>query len=269
MLEYQIIIYFLLIGSFVGIVAGMFGIGGGAMLVPLLTSIFISLKMPQAIHLALGTSMCTIIITSFSSFKAQHKKGCVDWKMFKLIVPGILIGTFLGTFLASNIKSLYLGIFFAIFMFFVSLQLFFSKQPKSENNIFAQKFQILAGFIIGGISSLVSIGGGTLSVPYLSWQGIDIKKAIGTSSAIGFPLAIAGSIGYIYNGYLDSSLHVSYALGYVYLPAVLFVAFASYLTAPLGVKLMHKLPSQNIKKIFSVLPFALSVKMLYELYKIA
>lgn len=268
-MDVLIVVYFLLIGSFVGVAAGMFGIGGGAILVPLLTSIFISLQMPQAIHLALGTSMSTIIITSFSSLRAQDKKGCVEWGVFKLIVPGVLVGTFLGTFLASNIKSLYLGIFFAIFMLFVSLQLFFSKQPKTSTNLLASKFQILAGFIIGGISSLVSIGGGTLSVPYLSWQGIDIKKAIGTSSAIGFPLAIAGSFGYVYNGLLDESLSVDYAVGYVYLPAVFFVALASYLTAPLGVKLMHKLPSKNIKKIFSFIPFALSLKMLYELYKVA
>lgn len=265
MLDIQTILILLALGSFVGVAAGMFGIGGGGMLVPILTSIFIAIQMPQEIvvHVALGTSMCTIIITTFSSFRSQHKKGYVRWDMFVQIAPGVLIGTFLGTFIASKLNSLPLAIIFAVFMFFLSLQMFFSKPTKEIEKLFSSTIQFLVGCFIGGISSLMSIGGGGLTVPYLSSQGIDIKKAIGTSSSIGFPLAISGTIGYIINGWNLTSFDELY-LGYIYLPAVFCVAFTSYFSAPLGVKLVHKIPSQKVKKLFAILPFFLSIKMVYE-----
>lgn len=266
MLDLQTILILLSIGCFVGFIAGMFGLGGGGMLVPILTSIFISMQMPinSVVHIALGTSMCTIIITTYSSFRSQHKKGAVRWDLFRLIAPGVLIGTFLGTFLASKLDSLPLAIIFSIFMFLLSIQMFFSKPTASTTKLFSSKIQFLTGCFIGGVSSLMSIGGGGLTVPYLSWQNIDIKKAIGTSSSIGFPLAISGTLGYIINGWNETSLE-SFYLGYVYLPAVFCVAITSYFFAPLGVKMVHKIPSQNAKKLFAILPFFLSIKMIYDL----
>lgn len=254
------------IGAFVGFAAGMFGIGGGGILVPLLTHIFLSRDLNQEIvvHLALGTSMCIIIMTTYSSFMAQHKKGFVQWQIFKLIAPGVLIGTFLGTFIAARISSVYLAIIFSIFMFYSSMKMFFSSPAASAKENLQAKYQFLAGCGIGSLSSLVSIGGGILSVPFLTWQGIDVKKAIATSSAIGFVLAVSGTMGYVINGWGVTNFE-NFTFGFIDLKAAFFVAIASYFAAPLGVKMMHKLPSEKLKKLFAILPFVLSIKMLYNL----
>lgn len=181
------------------------------------------------------------------------------------MVPGILIGTFLATFIASKLDSFYLSIIFGIFMFYSFIQMFIGKKPQeSENKIFSKKTQVLSGGIIGALSSLVSIGGGILSVPYLTMQNIDIRRAIATSSAIGLPIAAAGTLGYIANG-LDSTSFDTYSIGYVNLAAFICVSVASFLTAPLGVAMVHKINIDLMKKLFSILPLLLSIKMIYSL----
>jgi len=266
MLDLQTIIIFLALGSFVGVMAGLFGIGGGGVIVPILTIFLLSngFNGDDVVKIALGTSMAVISITSISSFRAQHKKKAVRWDIFKMIAPGVIVGTFSFTFLASNIDSFYLSVFFSIFMLYSALKMYFGKKPQSESDIFGKTGQFFAGLGIGGISALVSIGGGMLSVPYLVKQGISMKKAIGTSSAIGFPLAISGTIGYIINGFEYTSFD-DMMLGYVYMPAFICIAIASYATAPIGVNLSHKLPVVSLKKIFAILIFLLSIKMMIEL----
>lgn len=268
MLDIQTIIYFLALGSFVGVIAGLFGIGGGGMIVPILTIIFLNnsvIDEKNVVHLALGTSMAIIIVTSISSIKAQQKKKAIVWDIVKMMVPGIIVGTFLATFIASKLDSFYLSIIFASFMFYSSILMFMGKKPKSENKIFTPKTHIISGGVIGALSSLVSIGGGIMSVPYLLLQNIDIKKAIATSSAIGLPIAISGTVGYMINGWEYSSLD-NYTLGFIYLPALVCIAFASYLTAPIGVMLVHKINVDLMKKIFSLLTLALSIKMLVSVF---
>ncbi len=263
MFDLTTIFYLIMLGSFVGIVSGLFGIGGGGIIVPVLTSILLMNDFPidNVVHIALGTSMATIIVTSFSSFRSHHKKGAVRWDIVKLMIPGIILGTFLATFVASNLNSFVLSICFSVFMAYSALVMFFNKKPKSEKKVFSAPKQVLAGSVIGSLSSLVSIGGGILTVPYLIWQSIDIKKAIGTSSAVGFPIAIAGTIGYIINGWEYTS-YDNLMIGFVNLPSLLFIATFSYLTAPIGVSLAHKLPLDILKKLFSLLPLALSIKLL-------
>ena len=212
-------------------------------------------------HLALGTSMASIIATSFSSLRAHHLQGGVIWKVFKGMSLGILVGTFLATFLASHIDSIYLAIFFSMFMAYVSIQMFLNKKPKPSRELAGPTGLFIAGSGIGAISALVSIGGGSLTVPYLTWQNVDIKKAIGTSAAIGFPISIAGTLGYVINGWGSSSIE-SYTFGFVYLPAVILISITSFVAAPYGAKLAHKLPVSVLKKVFSILLIVLSVKML-------
>lgn len=266
MLDMETVIYFLLLGSFVGVISGLFGIGGGGIIVPILTAIFLShgLDERSVVHTALGTSMAIIIITSLSSIKAQQKKKAIVWNIVKLMAPGILIGTFLVTFIASKLDSFYLSIIFAVFMLFTSIHMFIGKKPKAESKVFSNKVHFFSGGIIGGLSSLVSIGGGILSVPYLLMQNIDIKKAIATSSAIGFPIAISGTIGYIVNGWSNTSWD-TLTIGYVNIIAFSCVAIASFSTAPIGVMLVHKINVDIMKKLFSVLPFILSIRMIYSL----
>lgn len=266
MLDLQTIIYFLALGSFVGVISGLFGIGGGGIIVPVLTTIFLAhgISEQNVVHMALGTSMAIIIITSISSIKAQQKKKAIVWNVVKMMSPGIIIGTFLATFIASKLDSFYLSIIFSVFMFYSAIQMFIGKKPKPDSKVFSSKTHILSGGIIGALSSLVSIGGGILSVPYLLVQNIDIKKAIATSSAIGFPIALCGTLGYIINGWANTSMD-SYTLGFVNLPAFACVAVASFLTAPIGVMLVHKIDVNLMKKLFSLIPLVLSIKMIFSL----
>lgn len=267
MFDPEIIIYFLLLGGFVGFISGLFGIGGGGIIVPVLTTILLSVGYDKEIivHTAIGTSMAIMAAASYSSLMAQHKKQSVDWDMFKKMVPAIMIGTFVSSFVATYLSSLVLAIIFSFFMFASSVHMFFGKQPKSQNKIFSNPIQYIWGVIFGALSALISIAGGMFIVPYLVYQGFNIKKAIGTSSSIGFPLAVSGALGYMINGWAVGDFENSYSLGYLYLPAIVFVSLASFFSAPLGVKFGHKLSTTTLKKVFSLIPFILSIKLMYEI----
>jgi len=252
---------FLLLGSFVGFMAGLLGIGGGGIIVPILTSLFLAQNFPidVVVHLALGTSMASIILTSFSSLRSHHSMNNVIWSIVRQMTPGILIGTFFATFLIPYLSSIYLASIFSAFMLLISAQLFFDKKPKPSRQLKGRGHLTFAGTGIGSMSALISIGGGSMTVPYLIWHNINIKKAIGTSAAIGLPLSIAGTFGYIINGWDNTQ---DYSLGFVYLPAVLLISLTSFIIAPYGAKCAHKLPVPLLKKIFSVLLILLSIKML-------
>ena len=258
----ELIIY-LLIGAIAGFAAGLFGVGGGLIIVPILYIVFTQLNYdPSALmHMAVGTSLATIIVTSISSVTAHHKKGAVMWDVVKVMAGGVIIGTFAATFLAAYLKSAQLALFFAIFMAYVSIQMAIDKKPKPSRELSSSPSLFSVGSLIGIVSALVSIGGGSLTVPYLIWQNVDLKKAIATSAAIGFPLSIAGTVGYIVNGMMHSS-NTEMMLGFVYLPGVVLISIMSYFTAPFGAKMAHRLPVGKLKKIFALLLMALSLKML-------
>lgn len=261
---FEWIVAFLVLGVVVGFMAGLLGIGGGGIMVPTLTTIFLAQGIPveQVVHMALGTAMASIVVTSFASMKAHHQKGAVMWDVVKVMAGGVIIGTFAATFLATYLKSAQLAIFFAIFMAYVSIQMAIDKKPKPSRELSSPKALFGAGTFIGIISALVSIGGGSLSVPYLVWQNVDLKKAIATSAAIGFPLSIAGTLGYMLNGMLHTSGSTQMMLGFVYVPAVVLISIMSYFTAPFGAKMAHSLPVGKLKKIFALLLMILSLKML-------
>ncbi len=263
-LDAQSIAYFLLLGSFVGFMAGLFGIGGGGIMVPVLTAIFLHLgiSVDNVVHLALGTSMASIIVTSISSLRAHHRQSGVIWKIVKVMSVGVIVGTYLATYIAVNATSLYLALFFSLFMAFIAIQMFINKKPEPTRKLAGASGLIPAGMGIGAISALVSIGGGTLTVPYLVWQNINIKKAIGTSAAVGLPISIAGTAGYVINGW--SAISTDYTLGYVYVPAVLLISATSFFTAPYGARLAHSLPVATLKKVFALLLILLSMKMVFS-----
>lgn len=225
MIELEWVMAFLLLGTFVGFMAGLLGIGGGGIMVPMLTTMFLMQGVPidKVVHLALGSSMAAIIVTSISSLRAHHKRAGVIWPVVKNMSPGIIIGTFIGTFIAAQISTFYLAMIFSMFMAFVSAQLFLNKKPKADKAISGNGELLIAGGSIGAISALVSIGGGSLTVPYLTWRNIEIKKAIGTSAAIGLPISIAGTVGYFINGWSNTNM-AELTLGYVYLPAVILIS---------------------------------------------
>lgn len=265
-LTLELIFIFMILGAGVGFLAGLLGIGGGAYIVPILTIIFTSFSVSpeHSIKLALGTSMACIVFTTLSSMIAQQKRKGILWDIVKIMLPGVTIGVFISTFIASRTNPFYLGIIFTIFMGYISYSMFTNKKPKSSRTILPTKWLIAGSSGIGLVSGLVSIAGGSLIVPFLIWQNINIKKAIGTSSAVGFFLTIVGAIGYVINGLsLDTSLKLQYSVGYVYLPALFFISITSFLFAPIGVRFVYIFPVSVIKKIFGILALALSLRMLY------
>ena len=243
--------------------AGLLGIGGGGIMVPILTSVFLWQGIPNnhVVHLALGTSLASIILTSLASLKAHHSHHAVLWKVVKTMALGVVLGTLIGTFVAGYLNSLYLAIFFALFMSYVTLQIFINKQPTPTRRLPGWFGLSATGTGIGFVSALVAIGGGSLTVPFLVWNNIDIRKAIGTSAAVGFPIAVAGALGYLINGW-STTADEKTMLGYVYWPAVIAISLLSVVTAPLGAKLAHSLPVPLLKKIFALFFIVLSIKML-------
>lgn len=257
---------YILVGAIAGVLAGLLGIGGGLVIVPMLVFCMELQHLPQELvmHLALGTSMASIMFTSVSSFMAHHRRGAVEWSVVKRIVVGILVGTFLGSCVAAVLSTGVLKVFFVIFLYFVCYQMLSGKKPKPSRTLPGLWGMFAAGNVIGVVSSLVGIGGGTLSVPFMVWHNIPIHRAIGTSAAIGFPIAIAGTVGYIFNGWGVDNLP-PYSLGYVSLIALVSVAVMSVLTAPLGVRLAHSLPVNKLKRVFAIILFLVGTKMLISI----
>ena len=258
-----IILMYALVGAIAGVLAGLLGIGGGLVIVPMLVFCFVRQGIPDAVimHVALGTSLASIMFTSVSSFRAHHKRGAVHWSVVRKIVIGIFTGTFIGSCIAAQLSTRFLKGFFVVFLYYVALQLLTNKKPKPSRQIPGNVAMFGVGNVIGIVSSLVGIGGGTLSVPFMIWCNMAVHHAIGTSAAIGFPIAIAGTIGYIYNG-LNAVDLPPLSIGYVYLPALVGIVVTSMLTAPLGVRLAHSLPVDRLKRVFAVLLLVMGTRML-------
>jgi uncharacterized membrane protein YfcA len=258
---------YLVLGAVAGFFAGLLGVGGGAIMVPVLAMMFAAQGFPEAhlMHLALGTSMATIVFTSISSLRAHHKHGAVVWPIVRDIAPGIVVGTLLGAQIAGRVPTKPLAIFFAIFIAYVAVQMILNVKPKPSRNLPGKAGMFGVGAFIGGISSLVAIGGGSLSVPFMTWCNVKVHHAIGTSAAIGFPIALAGTIGYMIAGYGAAGLPNG-SFGFICLPALAATVIVSMLMAPIGAKVAHSLPVATVKKIFAGLLVLLLAKMLHGLF---
>jgi uncharacterized protein len=258
-------IAYLVLGAIAGFLAGLFGVGGGLVLVPVLLLMFDAQQFyaEHIMHLALGTSMATILFTSIASMRKHHQHGAVNWQVVRRITPGILFGTAIGAATASAIPAKGLGIFFALFVYFAAAQILIDKRPHASRQLPGMAGMTLTGTITGWLSSLVSIGGGTIIVPFLLWCNVPIRNAIGTAAAIGFPIAVGGTIGYIAVGSHIGTLPEPH-MGYVYLPALLWVALASVVTAPLGAKAAHRMKVELLRKLFAMLLIVLATKLLFK-----
>ncbi|MDE2310477.1 MAG: sulfite exporter TauE/SafE family protein [Betaproteobacteria bacterium] len=256
---------YLMLGATAGLLAGLFGVGGGLVLVPVLLFLFDAQHFPveHTMHLALGTSMATILFTSLASMRKHHQHGAVNWRTARNITPGILLGTALGALLAAAIPTRGLGIFFTLFVYFTAAQILLDKRPEPSRQLPGMAGMTAVGTFTGWISSLVSIGGGTIVVPFLIWCNVPLRHAIGTSAAIGFPVAVGGTLGYIATGVSLSALPTP-NLGFVYLPALFWVALASVTTAPLGAMAAHRMKVGLLRKLFAVLLLVLATKLLLK-----
>ena len=247
----ETLLIYLAVGAFAGLIAGLFGVGGGLVIVPVLVYVFTQQAMDASVlvHMAIGTSLATIVFTSISSVYAHHQRGAVLWGVFWRLTPGIVVGALLGALIADWMPSIVLRRFFAVFEWFVGLQMLFNKKPNPGRIVPGQTGLLAAGGVIGTVSSIVGIGGGTLTVPFLVWCNTAMRNAVATSSACGLPIAVAGALGFVMTGWSQTS-QLQWSLGYLYLPALLGVVASSILFAPLGAKLAHSLPGDKLKRLF-------------------
>ena len=257
---------YIALGAFAGVLAGLLGVGGGIIIVPVLTFIFTAQHLPEGhiLHMALGTSLASIMFTSISSLRAHHGRGAVEWAVVRRISLGILLGTFGGSWVAAQLSTGFLKAFFVLFLYYVAAQMLLNIKPKPHRPLPGWGAMSGVGGLIGGVSSLVGIGGGTMTVPFLGRCNVAMHRAIGTSAAVGFPIALAGAVGYMVNG-LSVQLP-QYSLGFVYLPALVGVSATSVVTAPFGANLAHSLPIDKLKKIFAVLLIVMATKLLLSLF---
>ncbi len=243
--------FFLGLGALAGLLAGLLGVGGGLVIVPALAWWFEQqgLGGGQLMQLALGTSLASIVFTSLSSVSAHHRRGAVRWGDVGRLTPGIVIGALLGALLADHLASNQLQRFFAIFEIAVAVQMGLSLRPAANRGLPGALGMGATGGGIGLISSIVGIGGGTLTVPFLSWCGVAMREAVATSAACGLPIAVAGATGYL-------------LLGHIHWPALLGIVAASVLFAPLGARLAHALPGAWLKRLFAVVLALIGLGML-------
>ena len=244
---------YLFLGGFAGVVAGLLGVGGGLIIVPVLVGLY-SLQGFSAEHimqLAVGTSLATIVFTAISSSWAHHRRGAVQWSLVLQLSLGILAGGWLGGVLAVWIGGALLAGLFGLFELVVAAQMAFGRKPAAHRTSPGVGRNAVAGTVIGGVSALLGIGGGTLTVPWLVWHNVDMRRAVATSAACGLPIALVGALGFIVVGWQKTGLP-SATTGYVYWPAVGLVSLASVAGAPLGAWLAHRLPQQRLKKVFAL-----------------
>jgi uncharacterized membrane protein YfcA len=260
-------IVYLLIGLFVGWFAGLLGIGGGLILVTLMVYLFTLQGFPadRIVHMALGTSITSIIFTSISSLRAHHKHGAVRWDIVRASAAGLIVGTLLGTLVADQLKSKYLAIFFVVFVYYSAVQMFVNAKPKPSRQLPGPLGLNVAAVGIGVVSALVGVGGGVMTIPLMSLCNVPMRNAIGTSAALGLPIAIAGAIGFIATGIGKDHLP-PYSVGYVYVPALIGIVLGTLVTVPWGAKMAHTMPVPRLKKIFAVILFILATKMLWTLF---
>ncbi len=266
MIDIDFLLYFAA-GAFTGVLSGLLGVGGGTVIVPILVFIFTAQHFPDAyiMHMALGTSLATIIFTSISSARAHQRKNNVDWQVVRRITPGIVIGTIIGALVAAQMHSFWLKAIFAVFVLCIATQMLMNFTPDAHRQVPGTSGLSMMGGFIGVVSSLVGIGGGTVTVPFLIYCNFNPRLAIGSSAAIGIPIAITGTIGYIYAGFSVPDLP-AYSLGFIYLPAFIGITVTSILTAPFGAALAQKLATQTLKRLFAILLYIVGLKMLWSLF---
>lgn len=256
-----------LAGGFAGVMAGLLGIGGGALIVPVLVIVFESQHVaPDVVmHAALGTSLATIVFTTISSAYAHHRKGAVDWAIFRRIAPAIVVGTLLGAALADQLTSRTLKLLFVIFMFGIAVQMARgTSATRAHAKLPGALGMNIAGTAIGVVSALFGIGGGSLSVPFMTWCSVPVKRAVATAAAIGVPLAISGTLGFLIAG-MDEPNRPAGSVGYIVLPAFGAIVVASALAAPLGARLAHRLSDTVLRRVFAVFVTLLGLRMLWGL----
>jgi hypothetical protein len=262
------ILTLIVMGGLAGVMAGLLGIGGGALIVPVLVFVFEAQRVnPDIImQVALGTSMATIVFTALSSVLAHHRRGAVNWSIFRQITPGIVVGSFAGAAIVHVLASRTLRIMFVVFMFLLAIQMARGTMATTAHRRRFPGAPVTSGVgvVIGVLSAFFGIGGGSMSVPFMTWNGIPARQAIATSAAIGFPIALSAATGYIIAGWNAPGLP-PWSLGYVALPAFAGIVVASTAAAPFGARLAHRLSETTLRRIFALFVAILGTRMLWTI----
>lgn len=260
------ILAYLATGILSGLLAGLFGVGGGAVIVPALIFVFTATQLSAdwIPHLAVGTSLATIIGTGAASTLAHHRRHGVRWDLFIQLTPGIVLGAWAGAALAAYIPDLWMKRLFAVFLGYVGIKMLLSRGSVEKAQTMPGRLGLAGvGGGIGLLSALVGIGGGSITVPFLSSHGLDMRKAVGTSAACGLPIAIAGAVGFVLAGWGREGLP-AFSSGFVYWPAVIVMLLASMPSAPVGARLAHSLPVATLKRIFGVLLVLIAARLAFS-----
>jgi len=251
------------VGAAVGFFAGMLGIGGGAIMVPLLVMLFEAQGLPKShiLHLAVGTGMATILFTSVASVRAHAARGAIRWDIAGNITPGILLGGIVGSWIASYIPPLFFATVFTAVIYVAATNMLLDRKPRPSRQPPGFLGMTAFGFVVSAVSAFTAIGGAFMTVPFMLWCNVPVLSAIGTAAAIGFPIALSGTVGFIATGLREAALP-AHSVGYVYLPAVAGIVVASMLMAPVGAATAHRLPTVWLKRIFAILFYAMATRML-------
>ncbi len=272
----SLIALLLSLGCATGFAAGLLGIGGGMLLVPFLTMVLTASGFPvQAIvHMAIATSLATILFTSVSSVRAHHRRGAVLWPVARMLAPGVLVGSLLGAHIAAWLPTFWLALFFALFVGVSATQMLRDRKSAAHRQLPGTVGMLGAGAGIGVVSSFVGAGGGFITVPFLVWCNVSMHRAVATSSAMGFPIALAGTAGYVMAGLGEPGLpHCSLdafpncTAGFIYVPALLACVTTSVLFAPWGARVAHALDVRPLKRVFALLLYGLAAYMLFKAWR--
>ena len=260
----MIFLMYLVLGACAGLLAGLFGVGGGLIIVPALIFSFKAQGMdPEVLtHIAIGTSLATIIITSVSSINSHHNQGAVRWSIFSTLGPGILLGTFFGATTAVNLSSHILQNLLGLFAVAISLKMWFGFKVYEGARVPGKTALVIAGVVIGSISSMLGIGGGTFTVPFLRKANLTMKQAIGTSAACGLPIALMGTAFYIMLGQPNKNLP-QLTTGYIYWPAFFGIVLTSMLFARYGASIAHVLKPEKLQKIFAIFLMVVGASLIW------
>ncbi len=265
-LAWSLVAELLLLGCFTGFLAGLLGIGGGMLMVPFMTMILSQRGLDTALSVktAIATSMATIMFTSLSSVRAHHQRGAIRWELVRTMAPGITVMALLtGAFIYPHIRGAALALVFAVFVGFSATQMLFNKKPHPSRQMPGAAGRFVAGGVIGSVSGLVGAGGGFISVPFMTWCNVPVHNAVATSAALGFPIAVASTLGNIIGGWrVDNPLPGGF--GYLWLPGLAVIATASVLLAPLGARTAHAMNVGQLKRAFAGMLYVLALYMLYK-----
>jgi len=265
-LEWQLVAELLLLGCGTGFMAGLLGIGGGMLMVPFMTLMLSHHKVDTslAVKMAIATSMATIMFTSLASVRAHNSRGAIRWDLVRTLAPGITAMALLtGALLYPLIKGAALALIFALFVGFSATQMLLNKKPQASRQMPGRAGRLVAGGVIGTVSGLVGAGGGFISVPFMTWCNVPMHNAVATSAALGFPIAVASTLGNVIGGWSVAN-PLPGGFGYLWLPALAVIVTASVLFAPLGARTAHAMKVAQLKRVFALTLYALAAYMLYK-----